>query len=109
MFIDVGRDPLDVITQIASCDFIFSGSLHGLIIADSFAIPNRWLTLDPEPFGGRWKFDDYYSVFDLELKPTYVRPDLDIRTIVNTHETKYPRPGLDTLQKKLVSAFPFGG
>ena len=108
LFIDVCANPLDVIRQIASCDFIFSSSLHGLIVADSFGIPNCWLTADPALLGGRWKFNDYYSVFGVERRPISVRPDLDVRKIVNIHETKYFRPDLDTLQNELVLAFPFG-
>ncbi|AJE48576.1 polysaccharide pyruvyl transferase family protein [Celeribacter indicus] len=50
---------LDVVREIASCKAIFSSSLHGLIIADAFGVPNVWL--DPagnHPFA-RLKFYDY--------------------------------------------------
>ena len=40
LFINVLKDPKDVITNIRKCDAIASSSLHGLIIADSYGIPN---------------------------------------------------------------------
>lgn len=39
LFINVLKDPKDVITNIRKCDAIASSSLHGLIIADSYGIP----------------------------------------------------------------------
>ena len=38
--IDVQRDPESVITDIKRCENIISSSLHGLIIADAYGIPN---------------------------------------------------------------------
>ncbi len=39
-FINVKDDPIAVLTEIAQCRCILSSSLHGLIAADSFHIPN---------------------------------------------------------------------
>ena len=36
VLIDVCGDPLDVITQIASCHQVVSSALHGIIVADAF-------------------------------------------------------------------------
>lgn len=58
-FIDVCRDPQEVILDITKYKAIISTSLHGLIISDSFNIPNFWGTLSPEV--GTYKFYDYYS------------------------------------------------
>lgn len=50
---------LDVVRQIASCSTVFSSSLHGLVIADAYGIPNVWLN----PMGihphAQLKFYDY--------------------------------------------------
>lgn len=58
--INVQQQPLEVFKLISQCEYILSSSLHGLIIADAFGIPNAWLGND-ELIGGRFKFDDYYS------------------------------------------------
>lgn len=65
-------DPLDVLTQIGSCERLISSTLHGLIAADSFGIPRQ-----AEPFprmdhpweGGDLKFRDYSSA--IELSPQW--------------------------------------
>ncbi|NQE93329.1 polysaccharide pyruvyl transferase family protein [Nocardia terpenica] len=41
--IEVRRHPIEVIKQIASCEFVFSSTLHGLAVADSFQVPNQWV------------------------------------------------------------------
>ena len=62
--IHVERQPLDVFRHIDQCEHILSSSLHGLIVADSLGIPNGWLA-SKDLWGGRFKFDDYYSALDI--------------------------------------------
>lgn len=50
-----------VVKEIASCEIILSSSLHGLIIADSYGIPNYRLVLGDRLTGGDFKFRDYSS------------------------------------------------
>lgn len=44
--------------EILSCKRIVSSSLHGLVIADSYGIPNAWLH-SRTPKGGEFKYWDY--------------------------------------------------
>lgn len=70
--IDVRLPAKKVFESIASCTKIFSSSLHGLIAADSLGIPNRWVKLDIDgrtPEQDRFKFDDYYSAYDVKRDP----------------------------------------
>ena len=69
VIIDLGKKPIDVVKEIASCETILSSSLHGLIVADSFHIPNKHILL--YPYGERmrgdgFKFADYYSSYGLK-------------------------------------------
>lgn len=58
--IDLGRSDVEgVIDDILSCEKILTSSLHGLIIADAYNIPNIWLASD-SPKGGEFKYYDYY-------------------------------------------------
>lgn len=55
--------------EMLECDAIISSSLHGLIIADAYGIPNVWLDSDAatggsRPFGGEFKFYDYFASVD---------------------------------------------
>jgi len=61
LFIDPGWHPLRVIDAITQCQGILSQSLHGLIIADAYDIPNGWLAPDQAMIGGEFKFADYFG------------------------------------------------
>ena len=60
--IDVTNPDVDVTTrQIASCDFIISSSLHGLIVADAFNIPRVRVGFTGRIKGGDFNFSDYFT------------------------------------------------
>lgn len=61
MIIDVKQSPESFINDILMCEFIVSSSLHGLILADSYGIPNKWVSFSDKITGGFFKFHDYYS------------------------------------------------
>jgi len=72
VIIDLGRKPIEVVKEIASCETILSSSLHGLIVADSFHIPNKHILLYPygeRMLGDGFKFADYYSSYGLKDIP----------------------------------------
>ena len=62
--------PKDVIEDICACEYVVSSSLHGLVIADAFGIPNARVRLSEKI--GDFKFQDYYSAYDEELTTTVV-------------------------------------
>ncbi len=73
--IDLLTDKIeDIINEFLSCDFIVSTSLHGLIIADAYNIPNAWLIAETGT-GKEYKFWDYLISVDKGRPPH----DLDIR------------------------------
>lgn len=51
----------DVIDSIVSSDFVISESLHGLIVAETYGIPNVWVELKNHPDYWNFKFYDYYE------------------------------------------------
>ena len=54
--IDPRGDPAQVCVQIASCAHVYASSLHGLIVADAYGVPNTWI----DPVGQSWlKYLDY--------------------------------------------------
>jgi len=60
--IDATELPETVIKKISSCRVILSSSLHGLIIADSYGIPNMRIARD-DVISGNWKWMDYKTAF----------------------------------------------
>ncbi|MCB9982087.1 MAG: polysaccharide pyruvyl transferase family protein [Rhodospirillales bacterium] len=54
-------DLFETMARIRNCDFIISTSLHGLIAADSWGIPNVWLRVRDNFHTSDWKFLDYFS------------------------------------------------
>ncbi|UWR28022.1 polysaccharide pyruvyl transferase family protein [Sulfitobacter sp. S223] len=56
LLIDPRDEPTRVCEAIASCAHVFASSLHGLIVADAYGVPNTWI----EPEGQSWlKYLDY--------------------------------------------------
>ncbi len=73
VLIDVRGDVMERLELIAQCECVLSSSLHGLIIADSFHIPNRQVILTDRLAGDGFKFADYYSSFNLQSAPLDLR------------------------------------
>jgi len=67
--IDLGSsDVEETLTQILSCNRIVTSSLHGLIIADTYGIPNAFLASNT-PKGGIFKYLDYFASVNKFRRP----------------------------------------
>ncbi|HYE12484.1 MAG TPA: polysaccharide pyruvyl transferase family protein [Patescibacteria group bacterium] len=69
VLIDITGEAMSVLQTISECEFILSSGLHGLIVADSFGIPNKRLIYTNRLSGDGYKFDDYYSSFNVSPDP----------------------------------------
>lgn len=49
----------DIPDMVCSCEEIWSSSLHGLIVSDSYSVPNRWVKFNGRVVGGDFKYKDY--------------------------------------------------
>ena len=102
--IDVFQSPKEVITQIAQCHTILSSSLHGLITADALAIPNQRIQISDAIRGGDWKFNDYYSVFDISPSKLLAN-ELADNDLSNSFD-QYARPNIEQIKGDLYRSFP---
>ncbi len=63
----------DFIEQICSCEVIASSSLHGLIVAEAYTIPNVWIEIGGPIIGKvqrRFKFYDFFA----SIKKEHISP-----------------------------------
>lgn len=107
LLINVKDEPLDVIRQIAQCRCILSSSLHGLIVGDSFSIPNLHVVFSDRPLGDGYKFDDYYSAYGLPHQVRDLRWDA-APGLEEIQETYLLRPEMVAEKKRCMrESFPF--
>ncbi len=106
-FIDVesGKFWKRFIDAIVSCDFILSSSLHAIIVADAYNIPNVWVRFSDKVLGNGFKFRDYYSsVGKLNPEPLNLSSDYEMNTILE-YVNRWTRVEHDW--KALLSAYPY--
>jgi pyruvyltransferase len=59
LIIDIEAGIAEFVRAVKSCEAILSSSLHGLICADAYGIPNAQIKLSDNVVGGDFKFNDY--------------------------------------------------
>ena len=70
----------DIPDAVCSCEKIVSSSLHGLIVADSYGIPNAWVRFSDKVPGGDFKFLDYFQSVGRDIREpisAFTAKDLD--------------------------------
>jgi autotransporter strand-loop-strand O-heptosyltransferase len=72
----------EFVDQLLECKYILSSSLHGLIAADAYGIPNHRVKLTDLIYGGDFKYIDYYSsVNRSDYKATVLDGNLQLRDL----------------------------
>jgi hypothetical protein len=105
-FIDVHKPPIQVIEEIAACEFVISSSMHGLIVADAFKVPNVRIRLSAR-VKSELKYKDYYSAFNIsQPKPIDLKDLTGVVKKIDYYCIDYDRPGLDDVLTCLVKSFP---
>jgi hypothetical protein len=67
-FINILDSIETIIEEIRKCNFVYSSSLHGLVLCDSYNIPNSWIKLTNNIIGDDTKFLDYLMSVGRETK-----------------------------------------
>ena len=102
--IDVEGGIEEFVREVKSCELILSSSLHGLICADAYGIPNMWVKLSNILYGGNFKFRDYHESVGRET-PEPVMPDAHTPLAELTRRFRPCAPKIDL--RPLVNACPF--
>lgn len=95
----------DVIDQILSCEQIASSSLHGLILAEAYKIPNLWIQIEGNLLGGHFKFHDFFLSIGKDREKPYCITDKTIIDDIYKQIIQW-EPGYINLQP-LIDASPY--
>lgn len=96
--INITAGVYEFIDQLLECENILSSSLHGLIAADAYGIPNHRVKLSNLIHGGHFKYMDYYSsVNRKDYQPTTLDGNLQLRDLESLKFDTGDLPDLDLL------------
>ncbi len=96
-------DPYKFIDDLLSCEKIASSSLHGIIVADAYAIPSIWIEFSNKLTGGGFKFLDYFaSVKREDTKPLSITKNTNLDEL----EKKFQKYMIDIDLDALLDSFP---
>ncbi|PHR14712.1 MAG: hypothetical protein COA40_00570 [Aequorivita sp.] len=107
-FIHPRRKPAAVAKDIMNCEYIASSSLHGLIFADAFRVPNIHIKFSDNVIGGLHKFEDYYLGMDAEADHIDYKIGMGANEIINSCKLRYTEDYLFKKQedvKSIISSF----
>ncbi len=96
----------DIVDQICSCENIISASLHGLIVAEAYKIPNLWIEFGKPLIGGHFKFHDFFLSIARERESPYIIEDYELSIKDIQKGISIWQPGLINLQP-LIDSAPF--
>jgi pyruvyltransferase len=94
-----------VINQIASCEKIISSSLHGLILSETYDIPNVWIKVSDNIDGGSFKYQDYYESIGITDAKPYLLKGNETKNQLLGLFAGYRKGRIDL--KPLIMAAPF--
>lgn len=102
-----------VLREIAKCDAILSSSMHGLIVADSFGVPNLHLKLSDKLKGGSYKFNDYYSIFSVPRYQAITPKDIEnlsidnLKSYIRANSVSVSNTEMSAIKQRLIDTFPY--
>lgn len=98
------QDPLATIDEIASCDIVFSSSLHGIILAEAYGSRAAWVQFSNLVVGRGFKFNDYFLSTGRPIRRPLVWKQEYFQQNLKTFEDMIlPEPRIDL--KPLEEAF----
>lgn len=94
----------DIINEILSCEYIVSESLHGLIVAESYDIPNLWCNITLNKYDV--KFHDFFQSIGVDRKsPFHLKKGVAVDDLLAALQTYKKGEKIDI--EKLMSVCPF--
>ncbi|EEB83226.1 polysaccharide pyruvyl transferase family protein [Roseobacter sp. GAI101] len=101
--IDPRGDAREVCAAIAACDHVFASSLHGLIVADAYGVPNTWVA----PVGqSRLKYLDYAAAVGRAMPAPVMIEDIPAAHLPEPDAPLPYQAGIDVCRNALYASFP---
>lgn len=97
----------DFIDKILSCEVILSSSLHGLIVADAYKVPNCWTIFSEySKKESTFKYRDYYLSVNKKIdEPFFYESLIKEKDLVKYLKEKWTQPDIDL--NLLIESCPF--
>ena len=95
----------DFIDKVISCGMILSSSLHGLIIADAYDVPNIWCKFSENIRGNDFKFHDYFLSTGRNTHKPFKFDQIYKLDYICSLGDYWEKPNIDIL--KLLDSCPF--
>lgn len=107
LLIDILDTPERVTDAIASCEYIISSSLHGIIVAHAYNIPAAWVHFTDKIGGDGMKYHDHFATMGAEVECSInLEKKIKISEIMKLAEEQFAfKPKFDP--KPLLKAAPF--
>ncbi|SFH67174.1 Polysaccharide pyruvyl transferase [Selenomonas ruminantium] len=94
----------DVIDEIVNSEFVISESLHGLIVAETYGVPNVWVEFKDHPNYWTFKFNDYFYSIGKEEEIIQLQKEIPYEEIMNKIKS-WKKGEID--YRKMLSYMPF--
>lgn len=101
--IDICNETYKFIDELLECEMILSSSLHGVIAADAYGIPNMWIKMSDKVGGNGFKFKDYFMSVGREYKCYLINDDSNLQDVVS----EIPEYKFEIDLDLLISSCPF--
>lgn len=96
----------DIIDRICECENILFSSLHGLILAEAYGVPNVWIEFGKPLIGGHFKFHDFFlSIHCDREKPVTIERKEFPKERIDQELSNWEQGYIDL--KPLIKACPF--
>lgn len=107
LFIDITKYGkwTDFIDKIKLCKAIISSSLHGIIMADAYGVPNLWAQFEFIVQDGGFKFHDYFLSVGKKNQEVFVFNESTDISFIDDLILDYKRPIIDL--HPLLDSCPF--
>lgn len=102
--IDICSGEKEFINELLEVENVLSSSLHGLIMADAYGIPNARVNISNKLIGGHFKFKDYYLSVNRKID---LGLQLSKDTKIEDIEKLYFNTSIDFDGDKLIKSSPW--